>query len=383
MNLSLSLRSDIDSFRALETLRAVNARVENGEDIIRLEAGQPCFGAPAPALDYAREMITNDPIQGYTDAIGTHGLRTRIAGYYGKNYDVDVDARHVAVTVGSSGGFIFVMLAAFNAGDKIGLITPTYPAYRNILKSMDLIPVEIEASADDNYQPTAALLGEYGGDLDGLIINSPANPTGAMITDSALKEICAWCDDHSVRLISDEAYHGVTYDAPAQTALKYSKNAIVTNTFSKYFAMTGWRLGWLIMPEDIAGRVKKLAENLMVSPPTISQHLAYKVFDHTDILDGYVAHYKANRDILRAALPDAGIKNLSAADGAFYFYADISALSNDSEAFCKRMIDEAGVSATSGCDFDLTRGHTALRISYAGTPEHMRDACARIKKWLG
>jgi aspartate/methionine/tyrosine aminotransferase len=379
---ALSRRSDIDSFRALETLRYVNELIAQGENIIRLEAGQPCFGAPEPALKYAQEMIARDPIQGYTDAIGMMDLRKRIARYYGDTYNLDVSPAQITVTVGSSGGFIFALLAAFDAGDKVGLIMPTYPAYRNILKSLDLIPVEIEASRADNYQPTVELLEKHGGDLKGLIINSPANPTGAMISEDALEDICRWCIDQNVQLVSDEAYHGVTYEQEAQTALKFNHQAIVTNTFSKYFAMTGWRLGWLIMPENIAGRVKKLAENLMVSPPTISQHLAYKIFDHTDLLDDYVFHYRKNRDILRKHLPAAGIKTLSSAQGAFYFYADIANLTDDSEDFCRQMIAEAKVSATSGCDFDLTRGHTTMRLSYAGTPEDMTEACTRLKNWL-
>lgn len=382
MTTPLSTRSNIDSFRALETLRFVNERIAAGEDIIRLEAGQPCFGAPTPALEYAKDMISRDPIQGYTDAVGMVVLRERIAKYYRDVYDVDVDKRHITITVGSSGGFIFALLAAFNAGDKIGLIAPTYPAYRNILKSLDLVPVEIEASAADNYQPTAQLLEDHGKDLKGLIINSPANPTGAMIDEKTLKEICEWCTKNDVRLVSDEAYHGVTYEQSAQTALRFSKDAIITNTFSKYFAMTGWRLGWLVTSDDMAARIKKLAENLMVSPPTISQHVATKVLDYTDILDTYVAQYKTNRDILRQHLPEAGIHTLSSAQGAFYFYADISNLTNDSEEFCRRMITEAKVSATSGCDFDLARGTSTMRMSYAGTPEHMKEACERLKNWL-
>jgi aspartate/methionine/tyrosine aminotransferase len=252
-----------------------------------------------------------------------------------------------------------------------------------MLKSLNLKIVEIETSAQNNYQPTAELLEKSGKKFDGLIITSPSNPTGAIIDEPELKKICEWCDAKGVRLVSDEAYHRITYEKPAQTALKYSDNVIVLNTFSKYFAMTGWRMGWVVVPENMTDRMKRLAESLFVSPPTISQHLAYKIFDHLDVLDGYVAHYKKNRDILLAGLPKAGITKLSAAQGAFYFYADLHHLTNDSEDFCRRMLDEAGVSATAGIDFDSARGSATMRISYAGAPEDMSAACERIGGWLG
>ncbi|MCF8495744.1 MAG: aminotransferase class I/II-fold pyridoxal phosphate-dependent enzyme [Alphaproteobacteria bacterium] len=382
MTLKPSTRSDIESFRALENLREANERVLRGENIIRLEAGQPCFGAPEKALEHARDVIKSDPRQGYTESLGMALLRDRIAVHYRNFYGIDLPYNRVAVTAASSTGFILTFLAAFDAGDKVAVTNPTYPAYRNILRSLNLEVVELETTAESNYQPTAALLEKSGKKFDGLIINSPANPTGAMIDGDELKKICAWCDANGVRLISDEAYHGVTYEDKAPTALQFSDNVIVTNTFSKYFAMTGWRLGWLVLPENMTDRIKRLAENLFVSPPTIAQHLAYKVFDHTDILDGYVRHYRTNRDILKTHLPEAGIKNLSAAKGAFYLYADLSDLTNDSEQFCRRMLDEAKVSATSGVDFDPKRGHTTMRLSYAGKPEDMQEACRRIKEWL-
>lgn len=382
MTLKLSKRSDIESFRALETLRAVNERIGRGQDIIRLEAGQPCFGAPEPALAHARQVILNDPKQGYTESLGMSPLRDRVAVHYRDTYGYEMDYSRVAITTASSSGFILSFLAAFDKGDKVALTTPTYPAYRNILKSLGIEVVEIPARAEDNYQPTAKLLEECGKKFDGLIINSPSNPTGAMINEDELEKICKWCDENKVRLVSDEAYHGLTYEGKAQTALRYSKNVIVLNTFSKYFALTGWRIGWAIVPPEMVDRIKKLAENLFVSPPTISQHLAFKVFDHKDILDGYVAHYKKNRDILREHLPAAGLGKLSAGHGAFYFYADVHHLTNDSEEFCRRMLDEAHVAATAGVDFDGQRGAGTIRISYAGKPEEMLEACRRIKKWL-
>lgn len=382
MTIKTSKRSDIESFRALENLRRVNELKAKGESIIQLSPGQPCFGAPDAALEYAREMIAKDPRQGYTDAIGMVALREKIAAYYPAYYDCTADPDNIVITVGSSGGFIFAFLAAFDAGDTIALTTPTYPAYRNILKSLNLNVIEIPTTAENNYQPTATLLANCGKKFDGLIINSPSNPTGAMIDGDELKKICAWCDANNVRLISDEAYHGITYETKAETALKYSKNVIILNTFSKYFAMTGWRLGWMVLPPELAAPVKKLAENLFVSPPTISQYMAIKMFDHLDVCDGYVKQYRQNRDILRKGLSEAGFTKLSQASGAFYFYADVHHLTNDSEEFCRRMLSDAKVSMVAGTDFDSGRGNGTIRIAYAGTTDDMNEAVARLKKWL-
>ena len=381
--MKLSQRSDVESFRALDNLRAVNARVAKGESIIRMEAGQPCFGAPPKVLKLARQNIQDDPIQGYTDAVGTQALREKIGTYYKATYGAEITGERVALATGSSCSFILTFITAFEAGDTVALIAPTYPAYRNILKSLDINVIELQASAEDNYQPTVALLESASQKFDGVVINSPANPTGTMIDEDTLREICQWCDSHEVRLISDEAYHGVTYETKAQTALNYSSSAIVLNTFSKYFALTGWRLGWSIVPNDMVERIKKLSESLYVSPPTLSQKVAYHTLDVLDVLDEYVAHYQKNRDILREGLPDAGFRNLSAMQGAFYVYVDLSDLTDNSEEFAARLLDEAGVAATAGIDFDTARGHQTMRMSYAGTADDMIEACTRIKKWLG
>lgn len=379
--LKISNRSDIATFRALDILRQVNEREATGIDIRRMGAGQPNVGAPTSALDYAVSMIQSDPRQGYTEAIGMPSLRERLVDYYKSYYGVTIKPQNIVITAGSSSAFILDFIAAFDAGDRIALTTPTYPAYRNILKSLNIETVEIEARAEDNYQPTLELLQNCGKQFDGLIINSPSNPSGTMIDEEELKKICAWCDKNGVRLISDEAYHGITYDQKAPTAIQYSPNAIVLNTFSKYFAMTGWRLGWTVVPDDMTERMKKLAESLFVSAPTIAQHLAYKIFDHLDELDSYVADYRTNRDILIEELPKAGITNFTNAAGAFYIYADVHHLSNDSEQFCAKMLEEARVSVTPGTDFDLTRGHKGIRICYADSQENIIEACKRLKNW--
>ena len=379
--MKVSKRSDIPMFRALDILRQVNERTAKGIDVRRMGAGQPNVGAPQAALEYAISKIVSDPRQGYTEAVGMPALRERIAAHYQKTYGVSVDPKNIVVTAGSSSGFILGFLAAFDAGDRVAVTTPTYPAYRNILKSLNIEVVEIESREQDNFQPTLDLLQNCGQSFDGLIINSPSNPAGTMIDEGELKKISAWCAEKRIRLVSDEAYHGITYGKKAQTALKYSDHALVLNTFSKYFAMTGWRLGWMVLPSELADPVKKLAENLFVSPPTISQHLAYKIFDHLDVLDGYVENYRKNREILMAELPKANIPRFTNASGAFYVYADVHHLSNNSDEFCRRMLDEAKVSTTPGLDFDLTRGDGTIRICYADEQQNIIEACQRLKNW--
>ena len=381
MSLKLSKRSDIPEFKALDLLRSVNERAIQGEDIKRLEAGQPCFGAPAPALEYAKQLIDENPIQGYTEAMGLLPLRERISGYYKNLYNCDVDPKNIAITIGASGAFLLGFLAVFNVGDKVAIAAPGYPAYRNIFKALGVEVIEIETTEATNYQPYASTLETLDTDIDGLLICSPSNPTGTIIPDDELKKIVDWCKQKNVRLIADELYQRVTYGTTAQTVLKYTKDALVMNSFSKYFALTGWRLGWMVMPEDVTPRVKALTESMFVSPPTLSQHVAYKTFEHMDVLDGYVEKYKRNLEILQTELPKAGFTNLSNTQGAFYLYADIHHLTNDSETFCKRMIDEAGVACTPGTDFDLTRGAGTMRISFAGHEEQIIEACNRLKDW--
>ena len=379
--LKISDRSDIPMFRALDILREVNERAQKGTDIRRMGAGQPHVGAPPEVLEYAISKIRSDPRQGYTEAVGMPDLCERIADYYQKYYNTAVNPSNIVVTTGSSGGFILTFLAAFDAGDTVAITTPTYPAYRNILKALNLNIVEIETDARINYQPTADLLENSPKNFSGLIINSPSNPTGTMIGPGEMEKICNWCDRNGVRLISDEAYHRITYERKAESAKSHSESAIILNTFSKYFAMTGWRLGWTVLPDDMTERVKKLAENLFVSPPTISQHLAFKIFDHLDDLDKYVETYRTNRDIILKELPLAGFHEISNAEGAFYVYANVHQFTNDSEEYCKRMLDEAHVSTTPGMDFDISRGSGTIRICYADQTEDIIEACRRLKAW--
>ncbi len=381
MTLKISKRSDISMFRALDILRQVNELKASGQDIVNLAPGQPCVGAPAGVLKYAHEMIDADPRQGYTDAIGMLSLRQKIADFYQSNYALEVSSDNIVITMGSSCGFLLAFLSAFDAGDTIALATPTYAAYSNIIKALGLNIVEIETSAETNYQPTAKLLNACEEKFDGLIICSPSNPTGTMISKEEMANVCAWCDAHNVRVISDEAYHGITYEEKAQSALKFTSNAIILNTFSKYFAMTGWRLGWMVIPSALTDRVKKLAESLFVSPSTLSQQIACKIFDHQSELDEYVQTYKTNRDLLLAGLKEAGIEKTANAQGAFYIYADVSHLTNDTQEYCKNMLSDAKIATTPGIDFDQNRGHQTIRLSYAGETKDIIEACKRLKEW--
>lgn len=350
---------------------------------MRLEAGQPSVGAPPAALEHARAVLARDPRQGYTEALGMTALRQRIAEYYDSRYGIRIGADRVAVTIGSSGGFLLALTAAFNPGDRVALAAPGYPAYRNYLKALGLVPVEIETDETTNFQPTVAHLEALDQGVEGVIVCSPSNPCGTMIAPDEMNALVRWCEARGVRIFSDEVYHGIAYEEPAQSVLRFSDRMVALNSFSKYFAMTGWRLGWLVLPADLTARVKALAENLFVSPPTLSQHVALKIFDHLDVLDGYVAGYRRNRDRLRAGLARAGIARIAPAQGAFYLYADIGHLTDDSESFCARLLDEAGVAITPGIDFDTRRGRQTVRLSYAGPEGDIAQACQRLEEWIG
>ena len=353
-------------------------------DLVNLSAGQPGAGAPAPVLAAAERALRSGSL-GYSVALGIPELREAIARSYNATYGIDITVDEVVLTTGSSGGFLLAFLACFDVGDRVAIASPGYPCYRNMLSALGCEVVEIECGPDTRFQPTTQMLDELDPPVKGVVVASPANPTGTVIPPAELAAIANWCDARDVRLISDEVYHGLVYPGAPETSCAWqtSRNAVVVNSFSKYFAMTGWRLGWLVLPDDLTDRVKKLSENLFVSPPTISQHLAYKIFDHLDELNAYVETYRKNREILLSELPKAGFTSISNADGAFYVYADVHHLTNDSEDYCHRMLNEAKVSTTPGLDFDVTRGHGTIRICYADKTEDIVEACERLKKWQG
>ncbi|HXC13442.1 MAG TPA: aminotransferase class I/II-fold pyridoxal phosphate-dependent enzyme [Stellaceae bacterium] len=380
MTLRASRRGLVPPFIAMDVLRAATEREAAGADVIHLEVGQP--GTPAPeAVRAAARRALDDARIGYTDALGTVALREAIAAHYRAQYEVAVEPGEVVVTTGSSAAFQLAFLAAFEAGDRVALAAPGYPAYRNILSALGIEPVLIEVGENTHYQPNPELLAEAG-PLDGLIIASPANPTGTMISADHLVSLADYCCERGIRLVSDEIYHGITYESRAATVRAFSREAIVVNSFSKYYSMTGWRLGWMLVPADLARSVECLAQNFYISPPALSQLAAIPAFECRAELDGHVARYRYNRDLLIGALDVAGLTRYAPADGAFYLYVDIADLTRDSEELCRRLLAETRVAITPGLDFDPIRGGNWVRLSFAGSTGDIAEAARRLADWL-
>jgi len=380
----------------MDVIAAANARAASlppdAPHVIRMEVGQPGTGAPAGALEAAAAALRSGDSLGYTEAFGRRSLRERIVVHYRDWYGLDIPLDRVAVTVGASGAFPLAFLAAFDPGDRVALVAPFYPPYVNILTALGMQPVVLEAGPETRFQPSVALLETLDPAPDGLIVASPCNPAGTMLHADELAAIARWCDAKGVRLISDEIYHGLHYEggghgniasagAGIATAAGVSANAVVIGSFSKYFSMTGWRVGWMVLPEDLVRPVERLAQNLFISAPHISQIAAEAAFDCHAELQANVARYRRSRDYLLRALPEAGFTRLSPAQGAFYLFADIAERSNDSVAFCQRMLAEVGIAVTPGVDFDHARGSRFLRFSYCGPEADMKEAARRLKRW--
>jgi aspartate/methionine/tyrosine aminotransferase len=372
-------------FMVMDVIAAANARQAalppGAPGVIRMEVGQPATGAPAGAVEAAHAALRSGNPLGYTEAFGRRSLRERIAAHYQDWYGLDVSPDRVAVTVGASGAFPLAFLAAFDPGDRVAMAAPFYPPYVNIVTALGMVPVIMEAGPETRFQPSVAMLDRLDPRPDGLIVASPCNPVGTMLHPEELAGIARWCDANGVRLISDEIYHGLHYDSAISTAAALSPSAVVINSFSKYFSMTGWRVGWMVLPEDLVRPVECLAQNMFISAPYISQVVAEAAFDCQDELRANIAGYRRSRDHLLKALPEAGFDRLSPAEGAFYLFADISERSNDSMAFCARILAETGVAVTPGVDFDRTRGNRFLRFSYCGPEADMIEAAARLKRW--
>lgn len=375
-----SSRGDVDPFIVMRVMAEAAEREAAGGDVLHLEVGQPSTPAPKGVLEAARAALDTDRI-GYTLALGLPELRERISRHYRDWYGVSVPIERIAVTTGSSGGFTLAFLAAFEHGARVALASPGYPAYRNILGALGVEVVDLPTGAADRFQPTVARL-EAAGPLDGVIVASPSNPTGTMLDAAAMKAITDWCRANDVRMISDEIYHGITFGQRSVSALESEPDALVINSFSKYFSMTGWRIGWMVVPPDLTGSVERLAANFFISPPTLSQIGASAAFDCYDEAQANVARYARNREILLNDLPAAGLADLAPADGAFYIYANVSRYTNDSVDFCRRMLAEIGIACTPGTDFDPSRGNASIRLSFAGAEDDMADACRRLKDWL-
>lgn len=359
----LSRRGDIPPFVVMEMSKAAFEMQRAGRRVFHLEVGQPSTRAPVLARQAAARALDED-LLAYTDANGIPPLRQRIARFYAERYGVAVDPGRIIATTGSSAAFVLTFLAAFDAGARVAIAAPAYPCYRNVLGAVDVEVVPIPVGPETHYQVTPALL-EAAGPLAGVMVASPSNPTGSIIDAAAMKALADYCGAARLTLISDEIYHGLEYATPAVTAAAYDENAIVINSFSKYFSMTGWRIGWMIAPPAFVRPIEKLAQNLFISPPTISQIAATAAFDASEELDGHVARYRQNREIVLAGLPALGVTTFAPPDGAFYVYADVSHLTDDSVKFCRDLLEATGVAVTPGVDFDRERGHTTIRISYA------------------
>lgn len=376
----LSARSEIDSFIVMDVMAAAAARERAGASVVHMEVGQPATPAPKSALDAVRRALDGETL-GYTLALGTDALRARIARSYSDLHGLDIDPARVVVTSGSSAAFVLGFLAAFDAGAHVGLPSPGYPCYRHILRALGCEPVILETGPATRWMPTAEMIEDSSVRLDGVLVASPNNPTGTMLQPERLAAIARVCRDRGMWLISDEIYHGLTYERPAETALSFSDDCIVVNSFSKYYSMTGWRVGWMVVPERLVRPLERLAQNLYISPPAVSQVAAIGAFDGVAELEANRRVYAENRALLLSELPRAGFDRIVPADGAFYLYADVSALTDDSLAFARRMLEETGVAATPGVDFDAKRGKRFLRFSYAGRTEDMAEAAQRLARW--
>jgi aspartate/methionine/tyrosine aminotransferase len=380
----ISRRAEIDSFVAMDVMAQANRRHAAGEDIIHMEIGQPASPAPEKARDAVRRALDSGA-HGYTDAPGLPELRQRIARYYAERHAVEVAPERVIVTTGSSAGFTLAFLMLFDHGGALGLPQPGYPCYRHIASALGLRPIAVEAGAVEQWMPTPRALEEASdraGGLDGLIVASPANPTGTMLGADDLATLTDYCRMRGMWFISDEIYHGLEHTIEAQTALRFSDEAIVINSLSKYYCMTGWRIGWMVVPDRLVRAAERLQQNLYICAPALSQIAATAAFDATDELDQIKAGYARNRKHLLSTLSGAGLGAMAPADGAFYIYADVSHLTNDSRDFAARALSEAGVAITPGIDFDPEGGHRYVRLCYAGSFADMEKGAAKLGEWI-
>jgi aspartate/methionine/tyrosine aminotransferase len=376
-------RSNVPPFMVMDVVAAAARLEAQGRRIIHMEVGQPAAGAPASAIAAAREALSKSAL-GYTETLGMPSLRQRIARAYSEWHGLDIDADRVVVTTGSSAGFMLAFLAAFEAGNRVATALPGYPPYRHILSALGCEPVGIATTAATRWAITGETLlnAHRAQPLAGIIVASPANPTGTMMSASVLEDVIRSAEDAGITVISDEIYHGLDYAFRADCAARFSPRVIIVNSFSKYFCMTGWRIGWMIVPPSLVRAVERLQQNLAISVPTLAQIAATAAFEGRDELEDVRRGYEENRRILLDGLPQAGLDSFLPADGAFYLYTDVSRYASDSFAFAKRMLEEAGVAATPGVDFDPQRGQSFLRLCYAGSRDDMRQAVERIGDWL-
>ncbi|MGR3623950.1 pyridoxal phosphate-dependent aminotransferase [Pseudophaeobacter sp.] len=374
-----SSRSQVDPFIVMDVMEAARQAEEGGRHIIHMEVGQPATGAPMAARRALADALENNAL-GYTVALGLPALRKRIAQLYGEWYNVDLNPDRVVVTPGSSGAFLLSFTALFDSGDRIGIGAPGYPSYRQILRALGLTPVDIQTAPENRLQPVAADL--QGLDLAGLMVASPGNPTGTMLDHAAMGHLIDAARDQGASFISDEIYHGLEYEAKAVTALELTDDCYVINSFSKFFSMTGWRAGWMVVPEDHVRVIERLAQNMFICAPHASQVAALAALECQDEMRENLAVYARNRQLMLDGLPQAGFDRIAPPDGAFYVYADVSGLTSDSRAFAAEILESAGVAVTPGLDFDPARGATTLRFSYARSTADIEEGLARLKAFM-
>ena len=392
MGVRVSSRGRVEPFYAMELLKLANQKRQTGMDVISLCLGQPAAGAPAVVRRAAIDALASGSPLGYTDANGIPTLRAAISAHYASGYGVEVDPARVLVTTGSSAAFTAILLAAFESGDAVAMARPGYPAYRNVLGALGCQVVDLDCGPQTGFQPTVEMLDALPAPPAGLIVASPANPTGTIIEPGRLAAIADWCSGHGTLLISDEIYHGISFGGPTASVLQGSDRHVAVGSFSKYYCMTGWRVGWLVVPTELVRNVELLLGNLNLSTPTLSQLAAVTAFspDARVELDAHVARYRANRDLVLRRLPDIGVRDTLVPDGAFYVYPDISHLTDDSLGWCLRALDEIGVALTPGVDFaplrpgrvSATDGSRYMRISTAGAAEQIDEAFDRLLSWV-
>jgi aspartate/methionine/tyrosine aminotransferase len=387
VSLKIGRGAEAPPFLVMDVIAAANARAASlppgAPGILRMEVGQPGTAAPAGAVAAAMAALQSGAPLGYTEAFGLPALRERIARHYLDHYGLVVAPARIAVTVGASGAFPLAFLAAFDRGDRVAMAAPFYPPYANILTALGMEPVLLECGPESRFQPSLAMLERLDPLPDGLVIASPCNPAGTMLAPEEISRIAAWCHAKGVRLISDEIYHGLSWGSVAESsAAAFSESAVIVNSFSKYWCMTGWRIGWLVLPQDLVRPVECLAQNMFISAPHVAQVAALAAMDCMEELEAKKAAYARSRARLLEGLPRAGFDRIAAADGAFYLWCDVSHLTNDSVDFAARMLEGAGIAATPGVDFDRTRGARFLRFSYCGDEAAMSEAPARLSGWL-
>ena len=374
----MSDTAQIEPFQAIGVSRLAHQLKAQGRSIIHMEFGQPSTGAPRAAIAAAHKVLDSDGM-GYWES---PELKARIARHYGEQYGVEVEPDRLILTCGASPALLLALISSFNPGDRVALARPGYVAYRNTLKALHMVPVEIACGPNSRFQLTA----EHIADLDpapaGLIIASPANPTGTIIAAAELEAIAKVCADRGIRIVSDEIYHGLSYVEPAHSMLEFAPDALIINSFSKYFSMVGWRLGWLLSPASHMHRARAYVGNLYLTSPSLSQHAALAAMDAREELDGHVEVYRANRKLLLDALPALGLADIAPPDGAFYIYANVGHLTNDSLAFCKTLLQDTGVATAPGVDFDPVDGRHFIRLSFAVSTPQVEEALRRLTPWF-